>query len=132
MVAGSVFLRWLRRFILIGATVLFALGAMAAALIGLFLLPGEKPVHFEQDVVRTINCYGSTPYNTVSVPIRVEFQEHGRTAILHFGEEAFRLPFQHSQLYEDVYGDGTIKLRIDPEVYLTGLSASQIGPCDLE
>ena len=129
MIAGDLLLRWSLRSILIAAVALFALGI---ALVGVLLLPGKEPVRFKQNDVRTINCYGSSPDNQVSVPIKVEFQDQGRTAILHFGQDTFRLPFQHSRLFEDVYADGTIELLIDPEVYLTGLRDSRIGPCDLE
>jgi hypothetical protein len=114
---------------LIGIIILLALGV---ALIGVLLLPGKKPLFVRQDGLRTINCYGSTPGNTVSVPIKVEFQEHGRMAILRFGQDTFRLPFQSNRLFNDYYGNGTIELRLDPEVYLSGLRESKIGPCDLE
>lgn len=92
----------------------------------------DSPSSNVQDGVKTINCYGSTPGNTVSVPIEVEFRERGRMAILRFGHDTFRLAYQNRRLLEDVYSNGSIELRIDPEVYLLGLRDSQIGPCDLE
>ena len=100
---------------MIGAILLLALG------VALVTSGSDDPSRNHQDGLRTINCYGSTPENTVSVPIKVEFQEHGRTAILRFGQDTFRLPFQYRRLLEDVYGNGAIELRIDPEVYLSGL-----------
>jgi hypothetical protein len=116
--------KYLRRVLL--TLPLASVGALGAASCS------DRPIRDRQNEVKTINCYGSSPGNTVSVTIEVEFQDHGRMAILRFGQDTFRLPFQTSWLIDDVYGNGTVELRIDPEVYLTGLRDTQIGPCDLE
>ncbi|WP_243372234.1 hypothetical protein [Microvirga solisilvae] len=114
------------RSIIIGPIFLFILGA------ALLVFGNGDPSYYRRDGMRTINCYGSTPGNTVSEPIKVEFQERGRTAILQFGQDTFRLLFLSDRFFEDVYGNGTVGLRLDPEVYLTGLRNGGIGPCDLE
>ncbi|MCG7392419.1 hypothetical protein MHY87_05820 [Microvirga sp. ACRRW] len=111
---------------MIGPIFLFVLGAA-------LLVSGDgDPSYYRRDGMRTIDCYGPFPGNAVSMPIKVEFRERGLTAILHSGQDTFRLPFQSDRFLEDVYGDGTIELRLDSEVYLTGLRDGSIGPCDLE
>jgi hypothetical protein len=121
------------RFIAIGAIVLVG-GPIILFALGLaYLVLGKSdPTWHRQDGVRAINCYGSSPENTVSVPITVEYQDNGHTAVLHYGRDTFRLPLQSGSFFNDVYSSGTIELRIDPEVYLEGLRDSRIGPCDLE
>ncbi len=89
---------------------------------------GGRPIFYGKDGVRTLLCF--TGDNLLRLSI--EFRDKGRTALFRTpqGQEA-RLTFRGGR-FEDVYSDGAVEIRIDPEVYVTGIHPAPIRPCDWE
>jgi hypothetical protein len=113
-------------------TLLLSVGAILG--FGIFIATGillrEKPILFyKRDGVRTLLCF--TADNLLR--LNVEFRDEGRIALFQTpqGQDA-RLTFKGGALFEDVYSDGAVEIRIDPEVYVTGIHPAPIRPCDWE
>jgi hypothetical protein len=88
----------------------------------------EKPMFHERDGVRTLLCFTSDN----QLRLNVEFRDEGQVILLRKpqGQDA-RLTFRGGW-FEDVYSDGAVEIRIDPEVYVTGIDPAPIRPCDWE
>ena len=127
-------LKWATLIILAAPSALLLIALPVMFMVGLVWksgrLPSDKgPIFHRPDGLRSLNCYGGPPVDT---PISVEFQDNGRTAILRSGQTEARLPFTSSGVFSDVYSDGTIEFWLDPEIYVSGLGDTTIGPCELD
>jgi hypothetical protein len=112
-----------------GVLLLFVGGILAfCILIATGDSSGGGPIFYRSDGSSTLLCF--TEDNLLRLSI--EFRDEGHVALLRTpqGKEA-RLTFKGGWL-EDVYSDGAVEIRIDPEVYLTGIYPAPIRPCDWE
>jgi hypothetical protein len=112
-----------------GVLLLFFGGILA---FGILIVTGDSsggtPVFYRRDGSKTLLCF--TGNNMLRLSI--EFRDEGHIALLSTpqGKEA-RLTFKGGW-FEDVYSDGAVEIRIDPEVYVTGIHPAPIRPCDWE
>jgi len=90
--------------------------------------PSGRPVYYGEDGSRTLLCFTEDDLLRLSI----EFRDEGRVALLRtpLGQDA-RLTFKGGW-FEDVYSDGTVEIRLDPEVYVIGIQPAPIRPCDWE
>jgi hypothetical protein len=90
--------------------------------------PQGKPIFYERDGSRTLLCF--TADNLLR--LNIEFRDEGRVALFRTPQgQDVRLAFKGGW-FEDVYSDGAIEIRLDPEVYVIGIHPAPIRPCDWE
>ncbi|HZB61804.1 MAG TPA: hypothetical protein VE423_03955 [Microvirga sp.] len=92
-------------------------------------LSRESPLFNKGDGVRTLLCFTEDDV----LRLNVEFRDEGRVALFQTPQgQDVRLTFKGGGLFDDVYSDGAVEIRIDPEVYVTGIHPAPIRPCDWE
>ena len=112
-----------------GFLLLFVGGILA---FGLLIATGDssggRPVFYGSDGSRTLLCFTGNDL----LRLNIEFRDGGYVALFRTpqGQET-RLTFKEGR-FEDVYSDGAVEIRIDPEVYVTGIHPAPIRPCDWE
>ena len=111
-------------------TVLLSVGAILG--FGILIAARDpsigKPSFYRQDGTRILLCF------TANNPLRlsVEFRDEGRVALFRTPQgQDVRLTFEGGW-FHDVYSDGEVEIRLDPEVYVTGIHPAPLRPCEWE
>lgn len=104
------------------------LAALYGALAWAFALPPFKPAPaFFENVAAEGQNFTCNAGAGPSLFIR--FEEDGEVAVVRAGAHELRLPYQTSNLFDDVYQGGPWLLTLDPEANLTGPSGIRFRNC---